>query len=249
MGRLNLIKNEKTDITKEELISRLPEKKGTITDEIVAMVNQANSDPAFSPGEFIRTMVDYKDIMLNNRGNMEDYINAIKFCAYLESEDNATEAYRKARANDEFVSSKVGCDTESAEYRALTHVASRYRQSKLVRAILSQTDMPLYLVFQKSRYQAVQVLHDEMLNAPYSKDRISAAEKLLTHVKAPENVQIELGIGMDSESKSIQQSLNDQLMVVAARQKQLLEQGVSIADVQKLGVRSEIVEDAEIVDG
>lgn len=249
MGRLNLIKNEKTDITKEELISKLPEKKGTITDEIVAMVNQANNDPAFSPGEFIRTMVDYKDIMLNNRGNMEDYINAIKFCAYLESEDNATEAYRKARANDEFVSSKVGCDTESAEYRALTHVASRYRQSKLVRAILSQTDMPLYLVFQKSRYQAVQVLHDEMLNAPYSKDRISAAEKLLTHVKAPENVQIELGIGMDSESKSIQQSLNDQLMVVAARQKQLLEQGVSIADVQKLGVRSEIVEDAEIVDG
>lgn len=247
MGRLNLIKKEKTEITKEELVAKLPEKKGTITDEIVELVNQANNDPAFSPGEFIRTMVDYKDIMLNNRGNMEDYINAIKFCAYLESEDNATEAYRKARANDEFVSSKVGCHTESADYRALTHVASRYRQSKLVRAILSQTDMPLYLVFQKSRYQAVQVLHDEMLSAPYSKDRISAAEKLLTHVKAPENVQIELGIGMDNESKSIQQSLNDQLMVVAARQKQLLEQGVSIADVQKLGVKSEVVQEAELV--
>ena len=61
-------------------------------------------------------------------------------------------------------------------------------------------------------------------------------------------MQIELGIGMDSESKSIQQSLNDQLMVVAARQKKLLEQGLSISDVQKLGVKSEVVEEAELLD-
>lgn len=248
MAKLNLTKDTSV-ITKEELLSKLPEKKNTITDEVVEMINKANNDPAFSPGEFIEKMIDYKDVMLGTGGSIKSYINALKFCAFLESEDSAVEAYKKARADDDYVKSKRDAAPGTSDYNALSYVASRYRkENKMVRQILAQSDMPLYLIFQKQRYKAVQRLADEMDNAPLAKDRIAAAEKLLTHVKPPENQQIELSIGMDTETKSVQQSLNEQLMVLASNQKKLLDQGVDIKDVQRLGIQAEIIE-AEVTDG
>ena len=249
MGSLSLVRKPNSAFTKEQLMAKFPEKKGTITDELVEKLNIANNDPSFNADEFISTMVDYKHIMLENRGSLEDYMNAVKFCAYLESEKSATEAYRRARANDEFIYSKVGVSTDSDEYRSIAYVASRYRNNnKMVRAILTQTDMPLYLVFQKARYQAVQTLATEMVDAKFSKDRISAASKLLEHVKAPENSTVELNIGPSADAKSMQDNLMEQLLITASNQKKLLDAGVNIRDVQRLNIKTE-VDSEEILDG
>ena len=58
----------------------------------------------------------------------------------------------------------------------------------MVKEILTQCDMPLHLIFGGSRFKAVAVLAHEMENADYAKDRINAADKLLTHVKPPETL-------------------------------------------------------------
>ena len=103
-------------------------------------------------------------------------------------------------------------------------------------------------MFQGARYRAVAVLAREMTDAEYSKDRIAAADKLLTHVKPPENQKIELDIGMTSEAKSITASLMDQLAVMATQQRRLLEAGADIRSVQKLGIQAEVI-DAEVTNG
>lgn len=201
MAGLGIVKKQKTELTVEELKQRFPSKAKTITDETVELINAANSDPDFNGDEFLNTMYDYENVMYKNKASFKDYITALKFCAYLESEgDNYTEAYKRARANDKFVIDRLNVPTDSDQYKELTYAASRYRKTPMVRDILTQADMPLYLMFQGARYKAVKVLADEMITAQYSKDRINAADKLLTHVKPPENAKVELDVSIKQDS-------------------------------------------------
>ena len=249
MGRLGIVKKQVPEITLEELKERFPAKKNTINEETVKLINDAMNDPQFSGEEFINTMMDYQNVLATSSASFKEYVNAIKFCAYLEStEFHITEAYKLARANDEFVRERMFAPTDSNEYKELTSTASRYHKTPLVRNILTQSDMPLHLMFQGARYRAVAVLAREMTDAEYSKDRIAAADKLLTHVKPPENQKIELDIGMTSEAKSVTASLMDQLAVMAVQQRKLLEAGADIRSVQKLGIQAEIL-DVEVNDG
>ena len=243
---LGIIRQEKTEYTAEKLKELFPAKKNTITDDTVRMLNEANMDPAFNGDEFMENLLTYGNVMLEGNYSMKNYINALKFCAYLESEDNVTEAYRKARATDQFVIDRRTVGTESNEYKELTNAASRFRRTPMVQQILTQSDMPLHLMFQSSRYEAVAVLAKEMTDAAYSKDRISAADKLLTHVKPPENMQVELSVGMNAEAKDMQTQLNEQLAVLASNQRKMLDQGYVMKDVQKLG--DAVIIDAEVVD-
>lgn len=201
MAGLGIVKKDKTTVDVELLKQRFPNKAKTITEETVALINSANDDPNFSGDEFLQSMYDYENVMYKNKASMREYITALKFCAYLESEgDNYTEAYKRARANDAFVIARKNVDTSSDEYKELTYAASRYRKTPIVKDILTQADMPLYLMFQGARYKAVKTLADEMIGAAYSKDRINAADKLLTHVKPPENMKVELDVGVQTDN-------------------------------------------------
>lgn len=196
-----IVKKEKTVLTKEDLVNRFPQKKNTITDEVVDLINAANSDPEFNGNEFIDTMVTYRNVMLKNSASIKEYITAVKFVAFLEStEDNYTQAYIRARSGDTFVQERLNLPTDSSGYKELTNAASRYRKSPLVIDLLTQTDMPLRLMFRGARYQAVNVLVTEMHEAVYSKDRIAAAKAVLENLKEPENMAIELDVGIKQDS-------------------------------------------------
>lgn len=244
MAGLNLIKTEPMAITKKYIISKIPSKKNTITDEVVALLNEANNDPMFNGNEFFDTLVDYQDAMISSKASVAEFIDAIKFCAFLESGYNNTESYVRARRKDEFVISRASFPKGSPELAAITSAASRYKKSNLVKKILTQADMPIYLLFQGDRYAAVGVLAKEMINAEYSRDRISAADKLLTHVKPPENIQVELGIS-DGASNAIE-SLNAQLASVASAQIAHLKAGTM--NLKEMGALKPADED-DVIEG
>lgn len=246
MGKFGIVSKPKTGITVEDLKRRFPSKKNTINEDTVALINEANNDPSFNGDEFINTLMDYQNVMATCSGSMKEYINAVKFCAYLEAEDfNITEAYKRARSNDAFVIERMDAESGTSAYNELTSAASRYNKSPMVRQILTQSDMPLYLMFQGARYKAVAVLADAMVNARFDKDKINAADKLLSHVKPPENIQVELDIGV-KESSAVQQ-LNDQLAQLAASQKVHLESGsTNLAQLGAMKVKDSDVIDAEV---
>ena len=87
MARLGIVKKQVPEITLEELKERFPAKKNTITEETVKLINDAMNDPQFSGEEFINTMLDYQNVLATSSASFKEYVNAIKFCAYLESTD------------------------------------------------------------------------------------------------------------------------------------------------------------------
>jgi len=247
MAGLGIVRRTKTEVDKEELIKRFPSKKNTITDEVVDLINQANNDPEFNGDEFLENMMTFQNVMYSNSGSLAEYINALKFCAYLEADvNNYTEAYKRARANDQFVIDRANAPTGSTGYKELTNAASRYRKTPMVRDILTQAEMPLYLMFQGARYGAVAKLVEEMEEAQFSKDRISAAKAILEHVKPPENMKVELDIGVKQDN--IIDRYEAMITELVAHQQQEIADGKDLADITNMSIvkKSEETIDIEI---
>ena len=241
------IKSYSQTISKEEIQKRLPSRKNTITDEIVDIINKSQTEPEFQGESLLQTATTYEKVMQQNRVGIKEYLNALRFCAYLISmDDNITEAYRKTFADRDFVLDRLAAEVGSVGYNELTSAASRFRRSKLVVDILTVSQIPLDLMFTGARYKAVMVLADIMETSRYDRDRINAADKLLTHT-ASKDIKIDLDIGVKESSAVV--SLQNQLAELAARQKLMLEAGAT--DLGKLGAMKvvEEVEDAEVVDG
>ena len=232
-------------LTIGEVQRKFPNKKGSITQELVDIINQSVHDPEFQGESLVQTANTYEAVMVRNRAKMTDYLNAIKFVAYLMSmEDNYTEAYKRVFSNRKFVADRIGADTGSAEYRELTSAASRYRKSKLVVDILTVSQAPFDLMFTGARYKAVGVLAEIMMTGRFDRDRINAAKELLAATKGPEQVKIDLDIGV--KETSAVQNLNAQLAELANNSLKHLEAGTTSLD--KLGsmkAKDEDILDAE----
>ena len=74
----------------------------------------------------------------------------------------------------------------------------------------------------------------------------NAAKTIIEMTTMPEDMNINLKVGMDEESKSIQESLFEQLKRTADIQMAKLQSGASITDIQRLGVKAEKIIDAEV---
>lgn len=230
-------------ISIEEIKAAVPSKKNAITAEIVELINRSQEEPEFQGESLLSTMTTYESVMAGRSGvGIKDYINAVRFCAYLMTvDDNYTEAYCKTFRERDFVKERLGSSTDTVEYRELTKAASRYRASKLVVDILTISQVPLDLMFTGARYRAVGVLATLMETAKYDKDRISAAKELLAATKGPEKLNISLGVGA-GESSAIEQ-LNTQLAAIAARQTTLLQSGAtSLAELGAVKVIEKVVD-------
>lgn len=233
------------NLTIADVQKALPSRKNAVTDEIVEILNQSVNEPEFQGESLLQTAITYENIMTKNRAGIREYVDAIRFCAYLISmEDNYTEAYKRTFSYRDFVKERMDVKPDSVKYKELSSAASRYRRSKLVVDILTFSQVPLDIMFSGYRYKAIGVLANEMETAQYSRDRIAAAKELLAAVKGPENVKIELDIGV-KESSAVA-SLNDQLAQMASRSLIHLEAGtVTLSELGSMKPKEEII-DAEV---
>jgi len=234
------------NLTVEDIQRSLPSRKNTITAEIVDIINKTAEEPEFQGESLLQTAITYENLMGKNRAGIKEYVDAIRFCAYLVSmDDNYTEAYKRTFSYRDFVKDRMTSTPDSVKYKELTSAASRYRKSKLVIDLLTYSQVPLDIMFSGARYKAIGVLANEMETAQYSRDRIAAAKELLAAVKGPETTKIELDIGVKQDSAI--QSLNAQLAEFASNSLKHLSAGTT--DLGKLGsmkAKEEEVIDAEV---
>lgn len=244
MARMGIVTKPSTEVTMEDMKRLFPKKKESITEELITIINDANNNPFFSGDEFMNNILTYKDVMEKQKASLKDYLAAIRFCAYLESEDyNLTEAYKKSHCHTEFVRERLDSPTNSAEYKQLTNAASRYRKRPLIVQILTQSQLGLHLMFQGEQYRAINVLSDIMVNGRSEMARVAAAKELLANTKAPETHKIELDIGIRNESAM--ESLNAQLAQFAMQSMEQLRSGqVDLKTLGSMKVEEEII-DAE----
>ena len=232
--------------TLEDLQRQFPNRKGSLTQELVDMINNSQNEPEFQGESLLQTMVTYESILNNTRAGMHEYARAVKFCAYiLTMDDNYTEAYKKVFFDREFVQNRMHLPTDTPQYKELTSAASRYRQSKLVVDILTASQAPLHIMFGGERVRAIMVLATVMTTSKFDRDKINAAKELLAATKGPETSKIELDMGYSASAMSMQQQLNNQLAQIALNQKMMLEGGGKLEDVQRVNVKLGKVEEAE----
>ena len=121
------------NLTIADVQKALPSRKNAVTDEIVEILNQSVNEPEFQGESLIQTAITYENIMTKNRAGIREYVDAIRFCAYLVSmEDNYTEAYKRTFSYRDFVKERMDVKPDSVKYKELSSAASRYRRSKLV---------------------------------------------------------------------------------------------------------------------
>jgi len=231
-------------LTIDDVKQAMPKKKNYITQEAVDIINQSMNDPEFQGESLIQTAATYEAVLRGARASVPEYLNAIRFCAYMTTNDsNYTEAYKKVFADRDFVKERVNLPTDHPKYGELTSAASRYRRTKLVTDILTASQVPLDLIFTGHRYKAIGVLAEVMEHGKYDRDRINAAKELLAATKGPDNMKIELDVGV-SESSAVQQ-LNDQLAEIAGRSLKHLQAGAT--SLNELGALK--VKDDDIIEG
>lgn len=234
-------------MTLNDVKQAMPSKKNLVTQEAVDIINASMNDPEFQGETLLQTASIYEAVLKGARASIPEYLNAIRFCAYMSNhKSNYTEAYKKVFADRDFVKERVNLSTKDPKYAELTSAASRYRRSKLVVDILTASQVPLDLIFTGQRYKAISVLADVMENGRYDRDRVNAAKELLAATKGPENVKIELDVGVKEDS-AVQQ-LNDQLAQMAARQKDMLASGASsLEEFGSMKVKEDDIAEGELV--
>lgn len=230
-------------VTKEELQAAIPSKKGTITDELVELINKVQTEPEFQGESLAQTMITYQNVMKSGRVGIKQYMNAVRFCAYLISmDDNYTEAYKRVFWDTDFVKNRVNLSTADPQYGELTSAASRYRRSKVVVDILTLSQVPLDVIFGGYRYKAMGVLAEMMTTAKLDRDKIQAARSVLEMTKN-DTVKIDLDIGVKEDSAVM--NLKTQLAELASQQVALLDAGAT--DLKQLGgmkpIEADVVED------
>lgn len=230
-------------VTKADLQNAIPDRKNAITDELVDLINQIQTEPEFQGETMVQTMITYQNALKGARVSMRAYVNAIRFCAYLVSmDDNYTEAYKRTFYDTDFVKVRANVSTSDPRYAELTSAASRYRRSKLVVDILTLSQVPLDMLFAGYRYKAMAVLAETMVTAKLDRDRIQAARSVLEMTKS-DTIKVDLDVGV-KESSAVA-SLKTQLAEMAAQQVALLNSGT--ASLKELGGLKP-VEDAEVVE-
>lgn len=228
--------------TLEEMKRLLPSRKNTITQEAVDIINASITEPEFQGETLIQTALTYENVLKNVRASIPDYLNAIRFCAYMTTnKENYTEAYKRVFYNREFVKKRACLPSTDRKYLELTSAASRYRRSKLVVDILTVSQVPLDLIFSGYRYKAIGILASIMENSRYDRDKINAIKELLAATKGPDHIKMELDVGIREDSAVKQ--MNEQLMEIAARQKKLIESGaLSLSEVGAIKITEDSIE-------
>ncbi len=234
-------------VTLEDVKKVMPAKSKAITQEAVDIINASRNDPEFQGESLLKTACIYESVLKGARATLPEYLNAIRFCAYISTEQSSyVEAYKKVFQDRDFVKERWDLATDDTKYIELCSAASRYRKTKLVVDILTASQVPLDMIFSGYRYKAIGVLADIMQTSKYDRDKINAAKELLAATKGADNVKIELDVGVQETSAVAQ--LNEQLAEMAAKQKMMLEAGASdLKDFGSMKVVEEI-EEGEVVD-
>ena len=247
-GSNPVVKKDVKKMTISRLKKLFPEKAKTINQQTVDFINRAAEDPLFDSYSFESSILEYKNVMKNRRSTLQEYIAAVKFCAYVESGLNDYEAYMATFNHREIVQRAYGKPTTSTEGKLISSSASRYKRFPLVQDIFTLSDAPLKLLYHGVRHRAVGVLDYEMQNATYAKDRISAAKAILERLPDAEKIDSRIEVGLNADASRMIENQNKEIRSIAESMQMMLQKGYSIEDIQQIHLVKKKEEEDDIVD-
>lgn len=240
---------KKQGLTKEKLEGFLPKgNRREVSEEIMAKIAQFESEGIDADyGE--EMVLSHLGVLKEVKVSIAEYVDAIKFCSLVMSGTSAHKAWEIVFPE------KAQEIRDRNDGKLSTSWSSMYNKSKIVTKLMAAMYVPAHIVYQPLNAWAIQKQYKLARGIGANpNDRVSAhvqmlaAKELYDMTKMPTDNKIQLEIGMDKESKSLQQQLFDQLAKSTAMQMERLAKGESISDVQRLdiGYKSGDIVDCEL---
>lgn len=207
------------DLTVDQVAKALPPNlKGAATQSLTDQINNAVSDPVVA--EQIRNnFISYTSVLQEGRFKTEDYLNAVVYVSHKLMGLSNQEAYFKT-----FPHRHAALVAKGTSNKDIAAYVAAYNRGKLVNLILEQTLVPTWVLNQDLYQKALNTQADLMVNAQSEMVRTTAANSILTHLAKPK----EAGplINLDMRDSSGMSELKDTLKSLAAKQLELIGNGV-----------------------
>lgn len=233
-------------LDRETLVKHMPKGfSGKITDEILTMLNNVENDTGMSKELFSEQLYSYTHLLTGGVG-IETLSNAIKFVNLrMLPKMGAAKAFSIVFPEKAKEIEDRGATVDS--------FASMYAGTKTVVAVQKLILVPVYISHAPIHNAMLKKLFD-LSNGIGAKadDRVSptvqmnAAIALRDATKMPEDNSVTLKIGMTDDATKIQQGLFEQLAMNSELQLAALRSGRSIGEIQRIGVSTDKILEAEI---
>lgn len=130
--------------------------------------------------------------------------------------------------------------------------ASQYASTKVPRTIMESIQIADSITYAPLNHQIVekllQLINGKAADGPASATvQLNAAIALREIVKVPDDMRISLTHSTDAETKNVQKELADRIGDMAALMAARFSKGEKLKDVQKIGIKTETAEDAELL--
>jgi len=228
-----------SNITRDELANLMPSKrKKMITQELVDVINEIDGSDSFHSGEFIDNFIHYGSVLANGRYTMKQYLSAVKFVTYLSAGDTVQNAYEKTFP--EILARRL---SEGKAESTMQSASVLYHRNKLVQNIITQSEIPLRLLFNKAKVDALNVLIDKSTDVSAGhRVNMESANMILTHLKDPNENKIVLQHEMSESSIDMIQDLRRATTDLVQAEMKALESGITLKDIaeKKLFIEAEI---------
>jgi len=222
-----MMTNPEMPLTVEALKAAMPKRqKHNITESLVSELNKIVCEPEEREA-FRENLVSYTSVLEDPNVKLPDYIAAVRYVSFQLMGYTNQQSWIKTfpdryqrlidtkkidESDDSFLRSTVAC----------------YNRGKIVNAIREQTLVPSWVLNADIHQKAINQLATLMVSSKSDKVKADAATSLLTHLKMPETVKVQLGLEV-KEDDSIKQLRGAVTELVNAQREAILT-GISSAD-------------------
>jgi hypothetical protein len=238
-GSTDVIATNNNLMTLDQLKHCVPKNVNVrVTQDIVDTVNNILSSDEYAE-EYRNNLVTYTSVLTGGKFKINDYVHAVQFVTCRALGDTNELAY--AKTFPDRYQRLVAANKSAKEISAYT---SAYAKNELVVRITEQSIVPLHIVNNDLRQEAINKLALIMADPNTSaKVAVEAADKLLSHLAPPKDTKIELNIGQ-SQGSMIQE-LRAATAELAAIQRQNISLGLQSA---KDVAESRLIIDGEVIE-
>lgn len=200
----------------------------------------------------VGSLLEYKNLLeFSKNKSISDLLIALKYVSYIHAGDTIIDSYCKAHSRDKLIQDYMeqklihyGSEKTKQLEEIIKREAITYSKSQFIIKVTNALDFPLHLLYNGYRYQAIEILRKNMLNAPKAQDQINAADKLLSHLN-PNINQPNVNIHLGESTKSIIDTYQEALAMLATKKLEMIDKGENLKDVANLNIHENVI-DGEI---
>jgi hypothetical protein len=207
-----------------------PQMKKAVNQELIDSINTSLNDPDIL-ATYAENLISYTSVLQCGKFKIENYLNAVKYVGFKVMGLTSKAAYAKT-----FPKKYTTFLARNVKEKDIASYVTAYNKSKLVNLIFEQTLIPSYILNASVFQKAINHQAHLMLNAKSEKVQQDAANSLLTHLKPPEKVKMELDIAVKSEG-SIIDTYQQAMRSMVEQQLKLIENGGDTKQIANAPIR------------